>query len=117
MRDQWTDLVKSLSRYKGRRFNIGALLRDCRDQQILGDTLVLTFAHKSHMERMEEELDDPQGRRRVEEALAGALGSSYQLKLMLAGDDGSGGVSATAQSSLVRAALNMGARIVEEREQ
>jgi hypothetical protein len=117
MRDQWTDLVKSLSRYKGRRFNIGALLRDCKEQQIRGDTLVLTFAHKSHMERMEEELDDPQGRRRVEEALVSSLGSSYQLKLVLAGDDGSGGVSVTAQSSLVRAALNMGARIVEEREQ
>ena len=117
MRDYWSELVKSLSRYKGRRFNIGALLRDCKEQQIRGDTLVLTFAHKSHMERMEEELDDPQGRRRVEEALVSSLGSSYQLKLVLAGDDGSGGVSVTAQSSLVRAALNMGARIVEEREQ
>ncbi|MCE2404219.1 MAG: DNA polymerase III subunit gamma/tau [Dehalococcoidia bacterium] len=117
MRDRWSDLVKALSRYKGRRFNIGALLRDCREQEILGDTLVLTFAHKSHMERMEEELDDPQGRRRVEEALIGSFGSSYQLKLILAGDDGSGGVPVTAQSSLVRAALSMGARIVEEREQ
>ena len=78
---------------------------------------MLTFAHKSHMERMEEELDDPQGRRRMEEALASSFGSPYELKLMLAGDDGSGGVSVTAQSSLVRAALGMGARIVEEREQ
>ena len=117
MRERWGDLVKSLSRYKGKRFNFGALLRDCREQEILGDTLVLTFAHKSHMERMEEELDDPQGRRRVEEALVSAFGSPYELKLMLAGDDGSGGVSVTAQSSLVRAALSMGARIVEEREQ
>ena len=78
---------------------------------------MLTFAHKSHMERMEEELDDPQGRRRVDEALVSSLGAPYQLKLVLAGDGGSGGVSVTAQSSLVRAALNLGARIVEEREQ
>ena len=117
LRDRWNDLVRSLSRAKGRRFNFGALLRDCREQQIVGDSLVLTFAHRSHMERMEEELGDPQGRKRVEEALASALGSAYQLKLVLAGDDGSGGVPVTAQSSLVRAALSMGARIVEEREQ
>ena len=117
MQDQWSGLVKTLSRYKGRRYNIGALLRDCREQQIEGDTLVLTFAHKSHMERMQEELDDPQGRRGVEEALASSLGAPYQLKLVLSGDDGSGGVSVTTQSSLVRAAINLGARIVEEREQ
>ena len=117
MRDQWSGLVKTLSRYKGRRYNIGALLRDCREQQIEGDTLVLTFAHKSHMERMQEELDDPQGRRGVEEALASTLGTPYQLKLVLSEDDGSGGVSVTTQSSLVRAAINLGARIVEEREQ
>lgn len=117
MRDQWSGLVKTLSRYKGRWYNIGALLRDCREPQIEGDTLVLTFAHKSHMERMQEELDDPQGRRGVEEAMASSLGAPYQLKLVLSGDSGLGGVSVTTQSSLVRAAINLGARIVEEREQ
>ena len=117
MQEQWAGLIKVLSRYKGKRFNIGALLRDCREQQIEGDTLVLTFSHRSHLERMEEELDDLQGRRRVEEALASSLGASYQLKLTLASDDGSGGTASTTQSSLVRAALNMGARIVDEREQ
>ena len=49
----WGALVKTLSRYKGRRFNIGALLRDCKNQHIEGETLVLEFAHRSHLERMQ----------------------------------------------------------------
>ena len=116
LQDQWGTLVKTLSRYKGRRFNIGALLRDCKSQDIEGETLVLAFAHRSHLERMQEELDDPQGMRMVNEAMAKALGASYQLKLTLSEGNGTANASATVQSPLVRAALSMGARIMEERD-
>ena len=115
--EQWADFVKTLSRSKGKRYNIGALLRDCRDQQMDGDTLVLTFSHKSHQERMQEELDDPMGMRTVNEALAKSMGTTYKLKLALHGDNGGGKVSPTNRSPLIRAALSMGARIVEENEQ
>ena len=115
--EQWAAFVKNLSRSKGKRYNIGALLRDCREQQLDGDSLVLTFSHKSHLERMQEELDDPMGMRTVNDALANSMGTTYQLKLTLHGDNGSGRVSATNRSPLIRAALSMGARIVEENEQ
>ena len=115
LEEQWSLLVRNLSRYKGKRFNIGALLRDCRSQQVDGETLVLTFAHRSHLERMQEELDDPQGMRTINEAVLKTLGSTYQLKLALAGDNGSNRGPSTGQSPLVRAALSMGARILEER--
>ncbi len=115
--EQWGTLVKTLSRYKGKRFNIGALLRDCKNQDVEGETLVLTFAHRSHLERMQEELDDPQGMKTVNEALLKSLGTSYRLRLSLAEGNGGGNPTATAQSPLVRAALSMGARIMEEREQ
>ena len=82
-----------------------------------GDTLVLTFSHKSHQERMQEELDDPMGMRTVNEALAKSMGTTYKLKLALHGDNGGGKVSPTNRSPLIRAALSMGARIVEENEQ
>ena len=115
--EQWGATVKTLSRYKGKRFNIGALLRDCKNQDIEGETLVLTFAHRSHLERMQEELDDPQGMKTVNEALLKSLGTSYRLRLSLAEGSDGGNPTATAQSPLVRAALSMGARIMEEREQ
>ena len=114
--EQWIALIKVLSRYKGKRFNIGALLRDCKDQSIEGETLVLVFAHRSHLERMQEELDDPQGIRAVKDALEKSLGVSYELKLIL-GDNGTSGTQSPSQSPLVRTALGMGARIMEERTQ
>ena len=113
---QWSEVVKTLSRYKGKRFNIGALLRDCKSQHLEGETLVLTFAHRSHLERMQEELDDPQGLKSVNEALTRSVGASYDVKLTLADDNGGGSAPSTVKSPLVRAALSMGARITEERE-
>ena len=117
LQEGWTTAVKILSRCKGKRFNIGALLRDCKEQRIEGETLVLAFAHRSHLERMQEEIDDPQGQKTVEEALLKSLGTSYRLRVVLADDSGVGNGPSAAQSPLVRAALSMGARITEEREQ
>ena len=114
--ETWASLVKTLSRYKGKRFNIGALLRDCKSQHVDGETLVLAFSHRSHLERMQEELADPVGMKTVGEALRKCLGASYELRLTLEDDNGSGSLPPTTQSPLVRAALSMGARIVEERE-
>ena len=112
----WGTLVKTLSRRKGKRYDLGALLRGCKSQSIEDDTLVLGFAHNSHLERMQEELDDPQGMKAVQEAVLKVLGSSYQLRLIQVGDERAGVTPTSAQSPLVRAAITMGARIVEERE-
>ena len=112
----WGTLVKTLSRRKGKRYDLGALLRGCKSQSIEDDTLLLGFAHNSHLERMQEELDDPQGMKAVQEAVLKVLGSSYQLRLIQVGDERAGVTPTSAQSPLVRAAITMGARIVEERE-
>ena len=114
--DWWPTLVKNLSRSKGKLYNIGALLRGCNSQLIDGDALVLSFAHRSNLERLQEELDDPQGRKTVEDAVLNVLGASYQLRLTQAGDERASVGSPSAQSPLVRAAISMGARIVEERD-
>ena len=113
--DQWDALVKTLSRQKGKRFNLGALLRACKSQQLEGETLVLGFAHRSHLERIQEELDDPQGMKIIREALSKVLGVSYQLRITLVDDNSANKLVSTTQSHLVRSALSMGARIMEER--
>ena len=115
--DRWAAIIRTTSRYKGKRFNIGALLRDCRAQHVEGETLVLEFAHRSHLERMQEELQDPQSSKTVQGAMVKELGASYQLTLVLGDNEGSNRASSTAQSPLIRAALSMGARIMEERDQ
>ena len=117
LEENWGQLIKVLSRYKGKRFNIGALLRDCKSQHVEGETLVLAFAHRSNLERMQEELDDPQSMKTVNEAFGKSLGTTYRLRLTLAQDNGGDGIPMSTQSPLVRAAQSMGARILEERDQ
>ena len=114
----WDALVKTLSRAKGRRFNIGALLRDCKPQTPEADSLTLVFTHRSHLERLQEELEDPQATRMVKAALQEALGTAYELNLVLSEDsNGRSGPSPATDSPLVRYAKNLGARIVEDQTQ
>ena len=118
----WTATVKALARHKGKKYFLGALLKDCRPDAIYldgDDTLCLAFAHRSNMERMQEEMDDPSGRRLVSEVISQHFGRNYEFKLTLVeGNSESGGSSRPAQNSpLVRAAMGMGARILEEVEE
>ncbi len=115
---QWVATVKALGRHKGKKYNLGALLRDCKPEAISleGDTLVLAFTNKSNMVRMQEEIDDPKGRRLVADAVEQFFDQPYEFRLTLVEDAGAGGNSSrSAQNSpLVRAAMGMGAKIIVE---
>ena len=113
--------VKVLNRLKGKKYNLGALLRDCKPNAVSleGTTLVLGFSNKANLERMQEEMDDPGSRRQVSQAVTDSFGTAYEFRLTMA--NGSGTAANTAktaqQSSLVRTALGMGARVLEEIEE
>ncbi len=118
LRQKWLGTVKALGRCKGKKYNLGALLRDCKSDAVSidDDTLVLPFTNRTNLERMEEEMADPAGRQTVTETVEKFFGTAYQFRLTLTGEtDGNGGPRQTQQHSpLVRAALGIGARIVEE---
>ena len=114
---QWNNTVKALSRHKGRKYNLGALLRDCKVNSISLDdkTLVLPFTNKANLERMQEELEDPASRKRLTEALTQSFGEGCEYQLTLANGQQAGGstTNPAQQSSLVRAAQGMGAKIIQ----
>ncbi len=118
---QWLAAVKVLGRHKGKKYNLGALLRDCKANAVSldGNTLVLGFSNRANLERMQEEMEDPGSRRRVSEAVADSFGATHELRLTMA--NGNGATANTAktaqQSPLVRTALGMGARVLEEIEE
>ena len=114
--EQWKSLVKMLTRIKGKRFNIGALLRDCKSPYLEDNTLVLNFLHRSHLERMQEELDNPLSQRVMEQHMKQVIGHNYKLKLILHEVASSDNGPIHNNSPLVRAALALGARIVKEKE-
>ena len=115
---QWDQVVRSLRHAKGKKYNLGSLLRDCRERRIDDGTLTLMFAHRAHMERMQEEFDDPSSRKLVRDAVQTVLGGEFEIEVTLADGGGNGPKQNVAQKShLVRAARMMGARVIAEKEE
>ena len=115
---EWSNIVRTLSRHKGRRFNLGALLRDCKEREVSEGQITLNFSFKSHMERMEEELRDSQTQKIIKNALAPVLEGNHDIKVGLVDGLPNGPQQNPAiRSHLVRAALAMGAKVVGEKEE
>lgn len=110
--------MKLLRRAKGKKYNLAGLLRDCRERKTDDSVITLLFSHRSHMERMEEEIDDPGSRHLIADAVQKVLGKEYEIKVALIGGQSNGPRQSAAQKShLVRAARMMGARVVSEKEE
>lgn len=107
---QWESICKALKRVKGNKFVLGSLLLDCREHYIEGDSLVLLFRTGANRDRLREELEYPPNQRTLQEAVQATLGRAYTLRLEV----GEGPEPQNQPAGhLVRAAMAMGAKIVE----
>ncbi len=114
---QWRELSRAL-RHVGKKFKLGALLNVSREHEISDGVIGIRFSHGSHVERMEQELSDPETRQAVAEASARILNGAHELRPSLIANGGNGPRQNRAQRSpLVRAAQAMGARVVDEKEE
>lgn len=107
----WDALRKATKGLKVTKFNIGALLLDCVERYIEGDSLVLVFKTRPNLERLQGEMENPDTRRLIHETVESVIGTPYKLNLSL---QDQGASTATATGHLVRAARAMGAHILEE---
>ena len=121
LQGRWEQAVRQLGRVKGSKYNLGALLRDCRPNGVhLSDdaaTLVLPFTNAANLDRMQEELNDPRVRDTIEQAIEQFFGERHPFTVTLAGSNGDGDRPArnTVQDSpLYRTAIGLGARPIEE---
>ena len=118
LESHWNEILKSLSRHKGKRFYLGALLKDCKERVVADGVVNLMFSYRSHMERMEGELEDPQTRKVLQDALAKALDGPHEIRVAVLEGRGNGPKqSASQRSHLVRSAQSMGAQVVGEKEE
>ena len=108
---QWPAILKAMSRYKGKRFDISALLRSSNARYLDGSTLVVRFAHRSNVERLQDELEDPRCRQAIEEVLQETLGQPHTVRVE-ADENGARERSSRPQGHLVRAAISMGGQVV-----
>ncbi len=121
LQGRWEQAVRQLGRVKGSKYNLGALLRDCRPNSVhLSDdasTLVLPFANSANLDRMQEELNDPRVRDTIEQAIEQCFGERHPFTVTLAGTNGDSDRPARnsmQDSPLYRTAIGLGARPIEE---
>jgi DNA polymerase-3 subunit gamma/tau len=113
--ERWVQVIRELTRTQGSQFNLGAILRGVQEAEVDGDTLRLSFRQQSMGERVASELADPRGRGPIETAVESAY--AVKLKVVIAGRDSNGAAKRTPtamDSDIVRLAVTMGARIVDE---
>ena len=121
LQGRWEQAVRQLAREKGSKYNLGALLRDCRPNSVhVSDdsaTLVLPFTNAANLDRMQEELNDPRVRDTIEQAIEQCFGERHPFTVTLAGGNGEGDRPArnsVQDSPLYRTAIGLGARPIEE---
>ena len=112
---RWGQVQYALRRTKFRKYVIGALLRNADVDDPSGGELRLRFKSKSLRENFVEELQDPRAKEALDKAVKEAYGSELVVRV---DDNGAPSPSreskpAAESSPLVRAALSMGAQIVE----
>jgi DNA polymerase-3 subunit gamma/tau len=110
IRDRWKDFVKAC-RGEGSSGNLDALLRGfCKPVALEGDTLVLGFSAEFHKSKIE----DPKYRHLVEKKLGEIFQASYRVRCVLLDREQKVKPEIAAENPLLRAALELGARIVSE---
>ena len=83
--EPWQTALKALAKETGDKYNLAALLRDCRTANLRmdGERLIAPFRNGHNLERMREELSNPATRHRVDAALTDALGVNCKLEVTL----------------------------------
>jgi len=110
LRSHWREFIKSL-RGEGSSGNLDAFLRSACDPIALeDDTLVLGFYYSFHKEKIE----DAKYRHLVEKKLKEIFGRPYKIRCVLVDHKPEIQSEARIHNPVIKAALEMGARISEE---
>jgi chromosomal replication initiation ATPase DnaA len=110
VRSRWREFIRSL-RGEGSSGNLDAFLRSaCDPIDLLDDTLVLGFRYPFHKEKIE----DGKYRHLVEKKLKEVFGRPYKVQCVLVDPKREVSSQARTQNPVIKAALEMGARISEQ---
>jgi DNA polymerase-3 subunit gamma/tau len=110
VRSRWRQFIQSL-RGEGSSGNLDAFLRSaCNPVALEDDTLVLGFYYSFHKEKIE----DAKYRHLVEKKLQEIFGQPYKIRCILVDSKSEVSPQARTQNPVIKAALEMGARISEE---
>ena len=110
-RQHWEEFVRSVKGL-GSAGNLDAFLRDGKPMSLEGDTLVLGFPYAFHRDKIE----NPKYRHIIEKKLSEVFGSPYKVRCVLTPREKKA-PNSQLNNPLIKAAVEMGAVIVEEPEE
>ena len=105
--DNWKSVIEA-SKVPGQKWKIDAILRSGKAVSVDDEGVVLAFPSDYVADKMKEVLDNPGSRRIVEEAFAKLLGQRRPVRCIVQPKEKAGG-------HLLKAAMEMGAKKVEEK--
>ena len=114
---RWERVIRSLERTRGRKFNIGALLNDCREDAVVHraeqDRLIAGFRNPANLGRLRQELEaEPWLEEKINAAVAAQYGDGCTLEPRMAHEVRRADPN---NNAIVRMATAVGARIVPNR--
>ena len=109
----WGQVLKALRRTKGKKYVIGALLRNVNAPEPEGHKLILRFKSSSIQGHLEEEMLDENVQNMIKKAVADAYGTELSVSVGEAKNATAQNSENATDSPLVRAAMAMGARIID----
>ena len=123
--NNWNEIIASLSKKRGTRFNLGALLRGAEIASIKKDgnsyIIVFAFKHKSHLERLEEELKDVNIHNVISETIVKTINlndnASIEFKLEIQTQQREDRIKEkqlSPEAKIVKEALDLGGKLIEE---
>ncbi len=116
LRANWKPMVETL-RGKGQRYKLDALLRSaCEVVAVDEEAVTLAFSYPIYVDRINEEMGNPVSRKALEDAIGKVLGKRHRVKFTLASKGVPKASNVTAGGHLLRAAIEMGARPIDEKE-
>lgn len=101
--EKWNLTVRDLSRTKGQKYNLGAILRDCRPQNITMDQghLTLPLNNPANLDRINDELQNPGSRDHMQNAIAKHFGEGTTFQLTTTGPRPTGPDQSRPQGNLL----------------
>ena len=108
------EVILKMVPHKGDHYNLGALLRDCRilNVRIEQDTLVIPFTNFSNMERMQQELANPEHEAKLTNAIKQAFSRAYPYRIDLDEQAYIIRQDQVQEHHLVKAAIGLGGKVL-----
>jgi len=112
---EWTAICEKLKRTKGKKYILGALLKNVENPSPKNSILTLKFKSNSLADNMIEEIKDQKIRKLIETIISEEYNETLTIKITTNGSLKDNKQPPIEESPVVRMAISMGAKIVEKK--